>query len=156
MEGRQFFYLIVKGTPSQEQHKPIFSCLSKLNWLCLVKVTLRRYFQWSAILPVILTFTFRNLSIPKSQFSKHHGERPSYVTKAIADCRMLELIKFQKLILRRMKNAGESIWLVKAILQIFKPLKMILCFSCDFVPLKFKEKNGQASNLPAQIIWVYY
>jgi hypothetical protein len=37
-------------------------------------------------------------------------------------------------------------------LQIFKPLNMVLCSSCDGVPLKFKKKNWRASSLPAQII----
>ncbi len=54
-----------------------------------------------------------------------------------------------------MKNAGELIWLNKAILQIFEPLKMVLCPSCDGVPLKFIKKNGRASSLPAWIIWAY-
>jgi hypothetical protein len=40
----------------------------------------------------------------------------------------------------------------QTILQIFKPLKMVLCSSCDGVPLKIKMKNGRASSLPAQII----
>jgi hypothetical protein len=71
--------------------------------------------------------------------------------KGDADCRIPELMKFQQVILRRLKNAGESIWL-----QIFKPLKIVLCSSCDGVPLKFKKKNGRASSLPAQIIRVYY
>ncbi len=50
LEARQFFFLNFKGTPSQKQCKTIVSGLSELNWHCLVKVTLRRYFQWSAIL----------------------------------------------------------------------------------------------------------
>jgi hypothetical protein len=29
---------------------------------------------------------------------------------------------------------------------------MVLCSSCDGVPLKFKKKNGRASSLPARII----
>jgi hypothetical protein len=33
-----------------------------------------------------------------------------------------------------------------------KPLKMVLCSSCDGVPLKLKKKNGLASSLPALII----
>jgi hypothetical protein len=37
---------------------------------CLVKVTLRRSVQQSAILSVTLTLTFRSLSIPESQFSE--------------------------------------------------------------------------------------
>jgi hypothetical protein len=53
-------------------------------------------------------------------------------------------------------NAGKSIWLDKAIFQIFKPLKTVFCFSCDGVPFKFKKKNRRASSLPAQIIWAYY
>jgi hypothetical protein len=95
LEARQFFFLNFKETPSQEQHKTIFSGLSELNLLYLVKVTICRYFQWSAILSVTLTLTFRNLSIPESQFSKHHGRRPSFGAKAIADCHFLELMKFQ-------------------------------------------------------------
>jgi hypothetical protein len=31
LEARQFFFLNFKGTPSQEQHKTIFSGLSELN-----------------------------------------------------------------------------------------------------------------------------
>jgi hypothetical protein len=54
------------------------------------------------------------------------------------------------------ENAGKSIWLDTAILQIFKPLKLVLYSSCDGVPLKFKKKNGRVSSLPARIIWAYY
>ncbi len=50
----------------------------------------------------------------------------------------------------------ESQLIDKAILQIFKLLKMVLCSSCDGVPLKCKKNNGQASSLQVQIIWVYY
>ncbi len=45
-----------------------------------------------------------------------------------------------------MQKCGKSIWLGKAILQIFKPLKIFLCSSGDGVPLKFKKKNGRASS----------
>jgi hypothetical protein len=38
------------------------------------------------------------------------------------------------------------------ILRFRKPLKMVLCFSCDGVPLKFKKKIGQASNLPVWLV----
>jgi hypothetical protein len=37
------------------------------------------------------------------------------------------------------ENAGKSILLDKAILQKFKPLKMIFCSSCDVVPLNLKK-----------------
>jgi hypothetical protein len=117
---------------------------------------LRHYFQYSALLSVTLTLTFRSLSIPESWFSKHGGVRPSYGAKATAECRIPVLTKFWWVILRRLENAGKSIWLDKVILQIFKPLKMFLWSSCDDVPLKFKNKKGQASSLPAQIIWAYY
>jgi hypothetical protein len=61
----------------------------------LDKVTLRRSFQQFAMLSVTLTLTFLSLSIPESQFPKHGGVRPSYGAKAIADCRIPELIKFR-------------------------------------------------------------
>jgi hypothetical protein len=104
-------------------------------------VTLWRYFQQSPILSWTLTLTFRSLSIPESQFS--------------------EILR-GKAILRSKGNGGlsysgiDEILLDKDILQIIKPLKMVFCFSCDGVPLKFKKKNGRASNLAAQIISAYY
>jgi hypothetical protein len=75
----------------------------------MVKVMLRRSFQQSALLSVTLTLTFRSLSIPESQFSKHDGVRPSYRAKATPDCRITVLTKFRPVILRRQKNAGKSI-----------------------------------------------
>ncbi len=92
----------------------------------------------------------------KVNFLKYGGVRPSYGAKAIADCHIPELMKFRKVIFWRLKNAGKSMWLDKAILQIVKPLKLVFCSSCDGVPLKFKNKNGRASSLTAQIIWAYY
>jgi hypothetical protein len=50
------------------------------------------------------------------------------------------------------ETAGKSILLDNAILQIFEPLKMVFCSSCDGIPLKFKKKNGRASSLPEHII----
>jgi hypothetical protein len=59
-----------KGTPSQEEQKTIFSGL-KINKRALSGLSdATALFQQSAILSVTLTLTFRNLSIPKSQFSK--------------------------------------------------------------------------------------
>jgi hypothetical protein len=52
------------------------------------------------------TLTFRNLSIPESQFS---GVKPSYGARATADCRIPELMKFRKVILRRRQIAGKSL-----------------------------------------------
>jgi hypothetical protein len=69
-EARPFFFLNLKGTPSQEEQKTIFSGL-KINKMALsAKVTLWCSFQQSAILSVTLTLNFRSLSIPESQFSK--------------------------------------------------------------------------------------
>jgi hypothetical protein len=111
-------------------------------------VTLQRSVQQSAILSLTLELTFfRSLSIPESQLSKTWT---FYRGKAITDKHIPELMKFRYVILRRLKNAGKSLWLDKAILQIIKPLKMVFCSSCDGVPLKFKKKNWQASSLPAQ------
>jgi hypothetical protein len=97
-----------EGTPSQKEHKTIFHGLNINSWLCLVKVTLQRSFQQSAMLSATLTLTFRSLSITE-QFPKHGAVRPSYVTKAIVDCRIPELIKFWKVIIWRLKNARKSI-----------------------------------------------
>jgi hypothetical protein len=54
--------------------------------------------------------------------------------------------------LSEMENARKLIWLDKAILQILKPLKNVLCHSCDGVPVKLKKENRRASSLSAQII----
>jgi hypothetical protein len=64
--------------------------------------------------------------------------------------------EIQYVIFWRLKNARKSIRLDKAILQIFKLLKMVLFSSCDGVPLKLKKKNWRASSLSAQIIGAYY
>ncbi len=47
-------------------------------------MTLRRYFQQSAILSVTLTLTFRSLSIPESQFSRDASATLSYTTLEMA------------------------------------------------------------------------
>jgi hypothetical protein len=98
---------------------------------------------------VTLTLTFHSLSIPESQFSRRkailRGKGGSGLSYSGID-------EIPLVILWRLKNTGESIRLDKAILQIIKPLKIVLYSSCDGVPLKFKKKNGRASSLPAQII----
>ncbi len=48
---------------------------------------------------------------------------------------------FQWVIFRRQKNDGKSFWSDKAISSILTPLNLVLCSSCDRVPLKFKRKN---------------
>jgi hypothetical protein len=81
-----------KGTPSQEEHKTIFSGL-KISKMALSRQSdATALFQESAILPVTLTLTFRCLSIPESQFS---GVKPSYGARATADCHIPELMKFR-------------------------------------------------------------
>jgi hypothetical protein len=51
-----FSFWIFLGTPSGEEHKTVFSSLSKINWLYLVKVMLRCSLQQSTILSVIHTY----------------------------------------------------------------------------------------------------
>jgi hypothetical protein len=70
LEVRLFFISNFKGTPSQEEHKIIFSGLMINKMAFSGKKTLRRYFQQSALLSVTLTLTFRSLSIPESKFSE--------------------------------------------------------------------------------------
>jgi hypothetical protein len=90
-----FSFWISKGHHHKSSIKSFSAGLSEPNWLCLVKVPLRRYFQWSAILSMTLTLTFRSPSIPESQFSKHHGGRPSYWAMGTADCCIPDLMKFR-------------------------------------------------------------
>jgi hypothetical protein len=75
----------------------------------MVKVMLRRSLQQSAIPFVTRTLTFRSLSIPERQLSKTWRPKVIYGAKATADCCILELMKFRKVILHRWKNAGKSI-----------------------------------------------
>ncbi len=103
-----------------------------------------------------LSLTFRSLSIPESQFSKTGWRKAILLGKGDSGLSYSSIDEIPVVILRRLKIAGKSIWLDKAILQIFKPLKMVFCSSCDGVPLKFKKKNGRASSLAAQIILAYY
>jgi hypothetical protein len=57
---------------------------------------LRRSFQESAILSVTLALTFHSLSIMEGQFyEKINYVKPSYRSKATADCRIPELMKFR-------------------------------------------------------------
>jgi hypothetical protein len=105
---------------------------------------------------VTLTLTFRSLSIPDSQFSKHGSVRPSYGGKCDRGLSYSGIDEIAVSHLTETEKCRKSILLDKAILQIFQPLKWNFCFSCDGVPLKFKKKNGQASSLPAQIIRAYY
>jgi hypothetical protein len=110
---------------------------------------LRRSFQQSAVLSVTLTLTFFSLSIPESRFSKTWQHKAILWGKGYSGLSYSRIgyIPVSHLTERKVPESQ-----VKAILQIFKPLKMDLCSSCDGVPLKFKKKNRQASSLPAQII----
>jgi hypothetical protein len=113
---------------------------------------------------VALTLTFRSLPILESQFSKTWwcnailwGKGDSGLLYSGIDeipvIHLTETEKSQKVNLIRqshLKNLqAAEIFFYN---HVYKPLTMVLCFSCDGVPLKFKKKNGQASSLPAQII----
>ncbi len=117
---------------------------------------LRRSFQQSAILSVTLMLTFRCLSIRESQFSKTWWRKAILRGKCDSWLLYSGTDEIPVSHLSETENAGKSIWLDKAILQIFMPLKMVFSSSCDGAPLKFKKKNGRASSLPAQIFWAYY
>jgi hypothetical protein len=71
-----------------EVHPFFFSILIRR-----IKVTLRRYFQQSAILVVTLTLTFHILLIPESQFYKTWRRKAILRAKATADCLIPELMK---------------------------------------------------------------
>jgi hypothetical protein len=101
---------------------------------------------------VTLTLTFRSLSIPESQFSKTWQHKAILLGKGYGGLSYSGTDEIP-VSFGEVKNAGKSIWLDKATLKIIKPLKMVFCFSCDGVPLKFKKKNGRASSLPAQIFF---
>jgi hypothetical protein len=92
LEASPFFFSNFRGTPSQEDHKTNFSGfkISKITLSGQSDAT--ALFQQSAILSVILTLTFRSLSIPESQFI---GVKPSYGARATADCHITELMKYR-------------------------------------------------------------
>jgi hypothetical protein len=70
LKACSFFFLNFKGTPSQEEHKTIFSDLKSKKMALSGQSDPRHYLQWSAILSVIFPLTFRSLLIPESQFSQ--------------------------------------------------------------------------------------
>ncbi len=117
-------------------------------------MTLRRSFQQPAVLSVTLTLTFRSRSIPESQFSKTWQRKTILRGKGNSGLSYSGIDEIP--VSHLTEIAGKSIWLDKAILQIFKPLKMVFCSSCDGVALNLKKENGRASSLPEQIIWAYY
>ncbi len=90
-----------------------------------------------------LTLTFHSLSIRNVNFLKHGGVRPSYGANAIADSRILEIDEIPVRHLTETEKSRKVNLLDKAILQIFKLLKMVLCSSCDGVPFIIqKEKRA--------------
>jgi hypothetical protein len=113
---------------------------------------LRALFQQSSIFSVSLTLTFRSLSIPESQFSKTWRRKEILQGKDHSGLSYSGIDDIPVSHLTETEKSSKVNLIRKAILQIFKPLKMVLCSSCDGVPLKFKKKNGRASSLPAQNI----
>jgi hypothetical protein len=61
------------------------------------------------MLSVTLTLTFRSLSIPESQFSKHGGVRPSYRAKVISGLSFSGIDEIPVSHLTETENAGKSI-----------------------------------------------
>ncbi len=68
LEARPFFFSNFKGTPSQEEHKTIFSGL-KINKMAFTGQSDATALFSAVLLSVTLSLTFRSLSIPESQFS---------------------------------------------------------------------------------------
>jgi hypothetical protein len=92
---------------------------------------------------VALTLTFRSLPILESQFSKTWRHKAVLQGKGDSGLLYTGINEIAVSRLTETKKPGKSICLDKAILQIFKPLKMVLCYSCYGGPLKFKKKNGR-------------
>jgi hypothetical protein len=130
----------ISCVPLQGEHKTIFGCVKTNKLIFLVKVTLRSSFQQSAILFVTLTLTFHNLPTAECQFSQ------TWQRKAISRGKVNSVLSYSgidKILVSHLMdngNARKLIWLDKAILQIFKLLKKVLCSSYDGVPLKLKRK----------------
>ncbi len=149
LEAAHFSFWILKGHHYKRNIKPIFSG-SKINeMVCLDKVTLRRYFQQSVYSLWHLHWLSAVCQFRKVNFLKHSDVKPSCGARATSDRHILELMKFRDVIWHRKSLCSD-----KAILQIVKLLKMVLCSFCGGIPLKFKKKNGRASSLSAWIIWV--
>jgi hypothetical protein len=83
---------------------------------------------------VTLTFTFRSLSIPESQFSKAWWHKA--ILRGKGDNGLL-YSGIDEILVSHLTET-EKCWkvnlIIKAILQIFKPLNMVFSSSCDGVP----------------------
>jgi hypothetical protein len=75
--------------------KPFSAALRLIRWLCLDKVTLRHYFQQSAILSVTFTLTSTVCQFQKVHFLKLSSGKPSYGARVTANFHIPELMKFQ-------------------------------------------------------------
>jgi hypothetical protein len=95
---------------------------------------------------VTLTLTFRSLSIPEGQFSKSWQRKAILRGKGDSGLSYSGIDEIPVSHLTELKNAGKSILLDKAIIQIVKLLKTVFCFSwffflyifmsfCVYVPL---------------------
>ncbi len=77
------------------------SPFKRLNLLCLSDLRYSALTVRCTLRDTYCTLTFRSLSILQSQFSKHGFVRLSYGAKSSTDCRIPELMKFWRVILRR-------------------------------------------------------
>jgi hypothetical protein len=82
-----------------------------MRWLCLVKVTLWRSFNSPLCSLWHLHWLSAICQFRTVNFLKHGGIRRSYRAKAIADCRMPELIKVP--VSRLMNKGGQTAILVR-------------------------------------------
>ncbi len=145
----RFFILNFKGTPSHEEHKTIFN-----GWK-IYEVALSDQIDFPAF------FRFRKMTYQNFIYfrvQQFAGAMP--LTRKLALHHLVEenwfsgIGRLRKLNASVTGNIADCVTLTKqSQLSLLKPVKMVSCYSCDCVPLKFKEKNGRASSLPARIIW---
>ncbi len=128
-----FFILNFKRTPSRKEHKSLFSGLSEIHWLCLVKVTALHSFHQSTML--LVTHWLPTVSLlRKVNFLKLSCWEPSYAVKG--DSKLLYSI-IDKIPVGT-GNAIESTWPDKVNFYLSRwKWFQVSVFSCDGVPLKF-------------------
>jgi hypothetical protein len=120
--------------------------------MCKFNMKFKRWLNFPTLLhSVALTLTFCSLSTRESQYSETWRHKVILQGKG---CSGLSYLGNYEILASHLPGI-EKCWKVSLIRQshliIFKPLKLVLCSSCDGVPLKFKKKNRRASIIPAQI-----
>jgi hypothetical protein len=140
--------LIFKGTPSHEEQKTIISGLK------IYEVALSNQIDFPAF------FRFRKMTYQNFiYFRVQQFASAMPLTRKLALHHLVKenlfsgIGRLRKVNVSVTENIVDCVTLTKqSKLSLLTPVKMVSCYSCDCVPLKFKEKNGRASSLPARII----